>query len=212
MRGLPYYEEPSYHKYLLSPERRDLFPVSSILDAINWKDVNNVLDFGMGNGFFLEPLLKRTAPHGHIWGAECQELLIDFILRFKVKNEIQRFTPFFVERTEHPLLPDWIPMMDLVFCSCVLSTFADPTLAIKSVGRAMKSSGQIVIIDWERRDAPSGPATVQKMSVDRMKYCIDEAGCKVTKEWKINQYLYGIIIEKDAVLFEERHFQDAVET
>lgn len=209
MRGLPYYEERLYHKYLLSPERRDLFPVSSILDAINWKDVNDVLDFGMGNGFFLEPLLKRTA--GHVWGAECQELLIDFVLRLKVKNDIQRFTPFFVERTEHPLLPDWIPMMDLVFCSCVLSTFADPALAIKSIGRAMKSTGKIAIIDWERVEAPSGPAIVQKMSVDRMKFCIEEAGCKIVKEWKVNQYLYGIIIEKDAALFEERHFQDAVE-
>ena len=211
MRGLPYYEESDYHRSLLSPARRDLFPVDPILDAIEWRGNENVLDFGMGNGYFLSGLLRRTAPNGHVWGAESQELLIDYILRKKVKEEIERFTPFYVERTEHPLLPDWIPMMDIIFCSIVLSTFADPTLPIKSVGRAMKPAGKILIVDWERVEAPSGPALVQKMSLDRMKFCINEAGCRIMKEWKINPYLYGLVIEKDPELFEERHFQDAVE-
>lgn len=211
MRGLPYYEEPEYHRYLLSPARRDLFPVEAILKEIDWTGVKEVLDFGMGNGYFLEALLRRVGPDGHVWGAECQETLIDYCLRKKVKENIEPFTPFYVERTEHPLLPDWIPMMDLVFCSCVLSTFADPTLPIKSVGRAMKPDGRIVILDWERVESPSGPELSQKMSVDRMKYCINEAGCRLVREWKTNPYLYGLIVAKDPERFEERHFQDKVE-
>jgi len=211
MRGLPYYEEPNYHHYLLSPARKELFPVESILSAIPWQTSEQVMDFGIGNGYFLDGLLKCTAPNGHVWGAESQELLIDYLLRRKVTENIERFTPFYVERTEHPLLPDWIAMMDLIFCSIVLSTFADPTLPIKSIGRAMKPNGKIVIIDWERVDAPSGPPIVQKMSFDRMKYCIGEAGCRIIKEWKVNPYLYGFIIEKIPEVFEERHFQDAVD-
>lgn len=212
MRGLPYYEEPAYHRYLLSPARRELFPVDAILREIDWTGVKDVLDFGMGNGYFLLPLLKRLGPEGHLWGAECQEILIDYCLRQKARDRLDSFTPFYVERTEHPLLPDWIPMMDMVFCSCVLSTFADPTLPIKSVGRAMKPDGRIVIIEWDRVEAPSGPELAQKMSQDRMKYCVNEAGCRIVKEWRISPYLYGLIIAKDPERFEERHFQDSVET
>lgn len=196
MRGLPYYEEEWYHEYLLSPERKEIFPPAKILSLISFENMENILDFGMGNGLFL-PGLHSSTTDAHIWGAECQEVLIDQTLYRKVNEKLNRFTPFFNEKNEHPLLPEWLPDMDLILCSCVLSTFANPSLAIRGIGRTLTENGRMIIIDWERVEAPSGPEVNQKVSGDRMKYFIEDAGFQVKRELTINSYFYGFEVVLD---------------
>lgn len=197
MRGLPYYENEKYHEFLLSPARRELFPIDKIFKQIEWKGKKNILDFGMGNGYFLPAFFEYGGEDIFVWGAECQEILIDYTLKRKVKEGYKNFIPFFVEKTEHPLLPEWIPTMDIIFCSCVLSTFANPTLGILGTGRILKNDGFFVVIDWERIETKYGPEISQKVSSERMKFCIEEAGCFIVKTLDINPYVYGFIVKKD---------------
>jgi SAM-dependent methyltransferase len=205
MRGRPYYEEEDYHRYLLSRERKELFP-HSLLDQVPFDGLENVLDFGMGNGYFLPPLMKRLPDGAFLWGAECQEILIDQALQRKVREGITNFIPFYIERTEHPLMPDWIPTMDLILCSCVLSTFADPSLAIQGVARILKPGRSIVLLDWEKVEAPSGPESDQKVSRDRMLYFIEDSGFVVARTLKTNPYVYGLEIKAgEAALERERN-------
>lgn len=197
MRGRPYYEEPEYHDYLLSRERKDLFPPDHLLGQVDFAGVEELLDFGIGPGYFLQPLLRHAGPGARVWGVECQEVLIDACLRTKVKEDLEeRFIPFFIERTEHPLLPDWIPYMDLIFCSCVLSTFADPTLALQGIGRACKSDGRIIVLDWEKVEAPSGPEIGQKISADRMSFFVEDAGYNIDRRLRAGEYLYMFELSK----------------
>ncbi len=191
-RGLPYYEEPEYHQFLLSRERREMFPPEVILSPLRWEGIENLLDFGMGNGYFLTHFFKYLPSEARVWGAECQELLIDHTLQLKVREHLTRFTPFYIERTEHPLLPDWIPSMDLIFCSCVLSTFADPALALRGIERTLQEGGSIVIIDWEKKESPAGPAINEKVSKDRMRFFIEDAGFKIVRDLQISPYVYGM--------------------
>ncbi|MBX7088476.1 MAG: class I SAM-dependent methyltransferase [Leptospirales bacterium] len=201
MRGRPYYEEPEYHHYLLSRDRKELFP-HTLLDQVSWEGLDNVLDFGMGNGYFLPPIMKRLPEGAFLWGAECQEILIDQALQRKVRENISNFIPFYIERTEHPLMPDWIPPMDMILCSCVLSTFADPSLAIQGIARALGRAGFIILLDWEKMEAPSGPEADQKVSLDRMKYFIEDAGFEVNRMLKTNPFVYGMEIRPK---FETKH-------
>lgn len=207
MRGLPYYEEPEYHKYLLSRQRKEIFPPDLILSQIPFSGVKNLLDFGMGNGYFLPWFIKSGDPDLFIWGAECQVALIDYVLHTKVKENYTSFIPFYVERNEHPLLPEWIPEMDMIFCSCVLSTFADPSLAIKGIARNLKFSGRLIVLDWEKTEAPSGPPVSQKVSKDRMLFFIEDAGFRVKKNIKINQWFYGFELEINPDTFQKDTFK-----
>lgn len=197
MRGLPFYEEILYHEYLLSRERKELFPRDELLSQIKWTGVRDLLDFGMGNGYFLSSFYKHMEPEINLWGAECQESLIDYTLSLKVKEKWNGFIPFYIEKTEHPLLPDWIPAMDMIFCSCVLSTFADPALAIRGIGRSLKLEGRIVVIDWAKVEAPSGPEIGQKVSRDRMHYFVEDAGFKIIRTLETTEFVYAMEIAKD---------------
>ena len=146
--------------------------------------------------------MKRLPEGAFLWGAECQEILIDQALQRKVRENISNFIPFYIERTEHPLMPDWIPPMDMILCSCVLSTFADPSLAIQGIARALGRAGFIILLDWEKMEAPSGPEADQKVSLDRMKYFIEDAGFEVNRMLKTNPFVYGMEIRPK---FETKH-------
>lgn len=189
-RGLPFYEEETFQDYLLSRERLDLFPVEKILGQIQWKQLENMLDFGAGNGFFIPYFYRYKPADCRIWAAECQEELLDSLLQQKVKQGWEDFSAFYVERTEHPLLPDWIPPMDLVFCSLVLSTFADPALALSGLKRCLAQEARLIVLDWEKVDAPSGPEEKLKVSRSRMEYFFQDAGYRILRNLKINKYLY----------------------
>ncbi len=196
MRGLAYYEEPEFHNFLLSRERREMFPAERILSQLRWGGIKELLDFGMGNGYFLSAFYKHIDADCRIWGAECQEDLIDYVLQVKIKEELERLTPFYNERTEHPLLPDWIPEMDAIFCSCVMSTFADPALAIRGIGRSMKNDGRMIIVDWEKTEAPYGPEIGQKISKDRMMFFVEDAGYNISSTLRGGKYFYAMEITK----------------
>ncbi len=211
MRGLPYYEEPEYHRYLTSRPRRELFPVDQLLAQLRWETVEHLLDFGMGPAYFLPGFKKHLKADSWVWGAECQEVLIDFVLSTKNREKITNFIPFFVDRTEHPLLPDWIPPMDLIFCSCVLSTFADPALAIRGIARALKAEASIIVLEWEKIEAPSGPEIAQKISRDRMVYFIEDAGFKVFRTLRTNKYIYGLEIVRNASTAQEYAYYGDIE-
>lgn len=197
MRGKYYYEDPEYSKWLLSRERMELFPPELILSQIKTNDIENMMDFGMGNGFFTPWILKKIPKHAWLWGVECQEVVIDRVLKRKTDENWKNFTVFYIERTEHPLLPDWIPEPDLIFCSCVLSTFADPSLAIAGIGRRMKNEGKIYILEWEKKEAPAGPDVIYKISENRLRYSVEEAGFRVNNKLKVNDYLFFLEIVKD---------------
>lgn len=211
MRGLPYYEEPEYHKYLTSRARRELFPADQILAQLRWEKIEHMLDFGMGPAFFLPGFKEHLHAEAWVWGAECQEVLIDFVLSIKNRENITNFIPFFVERTEHPLLPDWIPAMDLIFCSCVLSTFADPALAIRGIARSLREEASLVIVDWEKVEAPSGPGIEQKVSRDRMTYFIEDSGFKILRTLRTNKYVYALECIRDPDHEEEYAYYGDIE-
>jgi len=206
-RGLPYYEEAEFQEYLLSRERLELFPVEKILGQLQWGGIENFLDFGAGNGFFI-PFFYQYRPAGcHIWAAECQEELLDQLLQQRVKQDWPDFSAFFVERTEHPLLPDWIPPMDMIFCSLSLSTFANPALALLGLRRSLSDSGRIIVLDWEKISAPSGPEESLKVSRTRMEYFFGDAGFKVQRNFKINKYLYSYELIPDAEAVVSRGYE-----
>ena len=84
-----------------------------------------------------------------------------------------------------------------------MSTFADPTLALRGIGRVLREDRPVVVIDWERRESPTGPELQQKVSRDRMEYFIDEAGYNIANRLRINEFVYGMVMYKDPEKFEE---------
>jgi SAM-dependent methyltransferase len=201
MAELEYYENEYYQDFLLSSHRREIYPAEVIFENFSFKGVENLVDFGAGKGFFLTEFPKVLSKTAWVWAAECQQDVIDIILKRKIEENIQNMTPFYIERSDHPLLPEWIPQPDLIFSSLCLSTFPDPGLAMDGLIRSMRPGGRLIVVDWNKLDFDIGPRVSDKISVDKMIFLAEDYKLKVIKQIRIREYFYAfeVVAGKDFV-------------
>ncbi|MCB1176042.1 MAG: SAM-dependent methyltransferase, partial [Leptospiraceae bacterium] len=112
----------------------------------------------------------------------------------KVQLDIKNFSAVYLDKSEHPLLPQWIPVPDVIFASLSLSTFANPGLAMDGLIRSMKPGGQLIIFDWAKTEFVEGPPIREKVSFDKMKYLAELYNLQIVKSFVISEFFYGLIV------------------
>lgn len=195
---MEYFEDMRYQEFLLSSKRKAICPVNKVLNEFDLKNAQNVVDFGMGLGFYIPYLQSKMNKDAWLWGVECQQDLIDLVLKKRVEQNIKNFSVAYLERTEHPLLPQWIPVPDYIFASLSISTFANPGLAMDGLVRSMKPDGQLIIIDWSKTEYPIGPSIREKVSLDKMKYLAELYNLEIVKTFIVSEFFYGLIVKAGA--------------
>lgn len=190
MTELEYYESDTYREFLLSQRRREICNPDTVFNEFPINNAENLLDFGIGNGFFIDEMRKRVGSETWIWGAECQQDLIDGLLQKKIKDSISNFTPFFMERIDHPLLPEWMPKPDITFTSLCLSTFPNPGMAMDGLIQSMNPGGRLIILDWTKLDYPEGPKLKDKVSLDKMRFLAEDSNLEIVKTFRPSEFIY----------------------
>jgi ubiquinone/menaquinone biosynthesis C-methylase UbiE len=165
------------------------------MDAISLKNAKNVVDFGMGLGYFIPFLQQKMESEAWLWGVECQAELIDIVLKKKVESNIKNFSTVYLEKSDSPLLPNWIPLPDVIFASLSLSTFPNPGLAMDSLIRSMKPGGRLIVIDWAKIDYIEGPAIKEKVSLDKMKYLAELYNLTILNQFIKSEVIYGLEVQ-----------------
>jgi ubiquinone/menaquinone biosynthesis C-methylase UbiE len=189
---IDYYEDIKYQNFLLSSRRKIVTLPEKVMNQIQLSDATNVVDFGIGKGFFIPYLLKKMNKDAHLWGIDYQEEILDYVLKKRIDENILNFTALHMDKTDHPLLPNWIPLPEVIFTSMCLSTFSDPGLAMDGLIRSLKEGGRLYVIDWSKVEFAEGPAIKDKISIDKMKYLAELYKLEVTNTFTINEFSYGL--------------------
>jgi len=192
---MEYYEDIAFQEFLLTSRRKQFCNPEKIMDAISLKNAKNIVDFGMGLGYFIPFLQQKMESEAWLWGVECQAELIDIVLKKKVESNIKNFSTVYLEKSDSPLLPNWIPLPDVIFACLSLSTFPNPGLAMDSLIRSMKPGGRLIIIDWAKIDYFEGPAIKEKVSLDKMKYLAELYNLTILNQFIISEVIYGLEVQ-----------------
>ncbi|MDX1957694.1 MAG: class I SAM-dependent methyltransferase [Leptospiraceae bacterium] len=189
---MEYYEDLKFQEFLLSSRRKAICPPEKIMKEVNLKGCKNVVDFGMGLGFFIPYLKQKMDKDAWLWGVECQPEIIDLTLKRKIEMNLENFSTVYLDKTDHPLLPSWIPAPDVIFAALSLSTFPNPGLAMDGLIRSMKPNGKLYVIDWSKTEHPDGPAIKEKISLDKMKYLAELYNLEVANTFTVSEFFYGL--------------------
>jgi phospholipid N-methyltransferase len=192
---MDYYEDFQYQEFLLSSRRKSLCTPEKVMQSISLKGAKNIVDFGMGLGFFIPYLQQKMDKESWLWGVECQADLIDFVLKRKVEHNLKNFSAVYLEKSDTPLLPQWIPHPDVIFASLSLSTFPNPGLAMDGLIRSAKLGGKLIILDWAKIDHNEGPAIKEKVSLDKMKYLAELYHLSITNQFVVSELVYGLEVK-----------------
>src|SRR5699024_540048 len=76
---------PKHLHKLDTPEREKLLPKEEILDVLNIKSTDTILDLGSGTGYFTIPLASKT--NGIVYGLDIEKEMLQYLKgRYTKKN------------------------------------------------------------------------------------------------------------------------------
>lgn len=130
-----------------------------VLDAMHLKPGMNAADIGAGSGLFSRLMAQRVMPGGTIYAVDIAKNMVDHIAQVAEEEHIPNLKPVLSDPRSPHLAPNSV---DLV---CIIDSyhhFEFPQDMLREIGKALRSDGSLVLIDFKRIDGVS-PDFVLKM-------------------------------------------------
>jgi ubiquinone/menaquinone biosynthesis C-methylase UbiE len=183
--------KPSNRSKLDSEQRRKLIPPKLVLDLMDLKQNQALLDIGAGTGYFAIPAIPYLEPHGKIIAADISyEMLAD--LKAKLPENQSNFEFMLCASNKIDLKPKSI---DHILMAFVFHEIENQTTYLQSLKPLLKANGQLTIVEWDKVESLMGPPLHERLAYDEILAMAHSVGYNVVKYVKLNEYQYACIFK-----------------
>ena len=158
-----------------------------IVTALNLKPGHSIADVGAGTGLFLQPFSKAVGPRGKVFAVDISPGMIKHI-QTRVKDEnVANAVVIHSTNKSIKLKP---ASVDRVFICDTYHHFEHYPAMLKSIRSALKPSGQLVIIDFEKIPGKTRAFLMRHVRADKETFRteVQSAGFKFLDEVKIDGF------------------------
>ena len=177
----PFFNRPDRDK----EERPEL-----LMNALQIRHGATVADVGSGTGYFTWRLAQQVGPQGKVYAVDVQQEMLDLTKAAVTERKLDNVE--YVLATERsPRLPE--QSVDLVFVAYAYHEFGDPEAMMRTIRRALKPGGRVVILEYakESKIAPASP--LHKMSFEEIRREIEPMGFVVDQLLDFLPVQHGVI-------------------
>ncbi|MGF1545844.1 MAG: methyltransferase domain-containing protein [Thiotrichales bacterium] len=167
------YENPDVDQWLSVFERegREVYDRrADILARLGLREGMSVADIGAGTGLFTLPFAQVVGPQGKVYAVDISVNFVDAI-RARARAAGLDQVEGIVNSARSVELPD--ASIDLAFISDTYHHFEFPLSTMTSLFRAMRSGGELVVIDYKRVPGESSPWVLSHLRAGKETF-IDE--------------------------------------
>ena len=154
----------------------------------------SVADFGAGAGHFAFAMADAVGLEGRVYALDIREEMIEVLNGYIRLHNIPQITPMQcnLETKNGSTLTD--QSVDAVLCAGILHQVDNPFAVLQEAFRVLKSSGTVVIIDWDQHTAlKPGKLFAQPEAQNTLSQC----GFTLKEVLKnAGDYHYGVVGEK----------------
>lgn len=111
------------------------------------KEGGVVLDVGAGTGLMLSEMSRAVGPKGFVLGVEISDKFCDFMRQRIVKEKLGNVE---IRQCTDDAVNAPVGVVDVAFICDVYHHFVKPKTYMRSIGRALKPGGKVVLIDFHR--------------------------------------------------------------
>jgi arsenite methyltransferase len=181
-----------YLRALDDPARAAWQQPDQVVAMLDLKAEDEVADIGAGSGYFTLRLAKEVGPTGKVYAVDTEQKMLDLIERRAEQEKLENIQTI-LAAPDDPHLGS--ASVDLIFICNTLHHIEKRPSYYKLLLRALRPGGQLVIVDFHKRDLPVGPPV--EMKIDK-RACIKEieaAGFRLAKDYDLLKYQYFLVFE-----------------
>ncbi len=162
---------------------------TTVLEDLDIRPGQQVLEIGMPIGFFAPALLKKVTHQGLVFVAgpnqqsfeKLNHLSTNKNLSFKLLADIL---------TGEAFQPGQI---DTVILTNLLSNTVKPDTFCMAIGQYLKPDSEIVLIDWDSKDKAVGPTMERRVTQEDALRLMHRCGMNFKRMLHLSGYHYGLV-------------------
>ena len=180
----------SYIAALEDPKRDAYQKPQEVMMALGLKTGEVIADIGAGSGYFTFRLAHHVGEKGKVYAVDVSPDMILHINRrireLKVNNVLS-----ILADPDDPLLPD--RSVNRFFFSESWHHIENQTKYLSLIKRMLKPGGQVVMIDFHKRDLPVGPPIQMNIAREDLIKQMESNGLRLAKEHTFLPYQYFLV-------------------
>jgi len=182
----------AYIAMLEDPKRDEYQKPNEVVEALDLKPGETIADIGSGSGYFALRFAAHVRDEGRVLAVDIDPEMIRYLNR-RVRDAGVRNVQTILAEPADPLLPD--ASVDRFVVVDTWHHIEKPLDYLARMKRILKPGGQVVMIDYHKRELPVGPPVEIKIARDELVRQMEANGFQLAKEHTFLPYQYFIVFE-----------------
>lgn len=185
------HDDPKAYIAALEDPKRDAYQKPhDVLEALGIREGEAIADIGAGSGYFSFRLGHHVGRTGKVYAVDVSPDMIVAINR-RIRDTGASNVVSVLAPADDPLLPD--ASVDRFFFCNVWHHVEDQPKYLALMKKMLKPGGQIVMIDFHKKDLPLGPPMTMKIAREDLVKQMAQHGFALAKEHTFLPYQYFLV-------------------
>jgi SAM-dependent methyltransferase len=183
--------DPAAYIASLDDPARDAYQKpDEVMKALALREGEVVADIGSGSGYFTVRFARAVGDTGRVYAVDISPDMIRHLNRRLRDAGIRNVVPILSE-PDDPLLPD--ASVDRFVIVDTWHHIEDRAKYLELMRRMLRPGGQVVHIDFQKRDLPVGPPPGMKIAREDLVKQMEDAGFRLAAEHTFLPYQYFLV-------------------
>jgi arsenite methyltransferase len=183
----------AYIGALEDPKRDEYQKPHEVLTALGLRAGEVIADIGAGSGYFTFRLAHHIGAKGKVYAVDVSPEMIRH-LNQRIRDSKATNVVSILADPDDPLLPE--RSVDRFFVCNVWHHVAHPTKYLSVMKKVLKPGGEIVMIDFHKKELPFGPPLEMKIAREDLIKQMETNGFRVAKEHAFLPYQYFLVFTR----------------
>lgn len=179
--------------WLERKERESEENPSKAVAQLGIKPGMTVCDLGAGTGYYAVRMARLVGDQGKVYAVDIQPRMLELLGKRLESAGIRNIVPLLGGEMETNLPVD---SQDLIILVDVYHEFSKPQEMLRSIRKALKESGRLVLLEFRKED-PAVPIRLEhKMSIEDVKAELEPEGFRIEKVLDTLPWQHMIFLQK----------------
>ena len=185
-------DSKAYVAMLEDPTRDAYQKPHEVIEALALREGEAVADIGSGSGYFTLRFAHHVGETGRVYGVDIDPQMVRHLNR-RVRDAGLRNVHTILAEPGDPLLPD--RSVDRFVVVDTWHHIQDQARYLGLMKKMLKPGGQVVMIDFQKKELPVGPHPGMKIAREDLIRQLDTNGFRLAKEHTFLPYQYFLVFE-----------------